>query len=78
MNMQISDENLISTVSQSLDVPPERLSLASSRDSVEEWDSLGHIMLMLAVEREFGRKLRFEQIEQIQSIQDLKDALTGT
>jgi len=38
---------------------------------------MGHILLMLAVERHFGRKIRFEAIERIRSVRDLQQALTA-
>ena len=36
---------------------------------------MGHILLMLAVEKQFGRKVRFEVIERIRSVRDLQEAL---
>jgi len=77
MSMPINDESLLEVVARSLDVPREGLSLESSRDSLPTWDSMGHILLMLAVEKQFGRKIRFEVIERIRSVRDLQEALNG-
>ncbi len=77
MSMPITDENLLDVVARSLDVPRESLSLESSRDSLEAWDSMGHILLMLAVEKQFGRKIRFEAIERIRSVRDLQQTVNG-
>ena len=73
--MQISNESLFEVVANSLNVPVDSLSLESGRDSLKDWDSMGHIMLMLAVERRFGRKLPFEAIERIRTIADIQAAL---
>lgn len=47
----------------------------TSADDVEDWDSLSHIRLMVAVEREFGVKFTNAEIEQLQKVGDLIDLI---
>ena len=49
-------------------VPAEMLSEASSPDSVESWDSLRHMSMVLALEEEFGVRFSDEQIMVLSSI----------
>ncbi len=44
---------LLTLVAEVLDVPPERVSLETRAEELEEWDSLGHLRVLLAVEEEF-------------------------
>lgn len=46
-----------------------------SRDEVEEWDSLAHLMLINEVESTFQVTLSDEDIMSIRTIRDLKRAL---
>ena len=49
-------------------VPAERLSAASSPQTLENWDSIQHLNLVLALEEKFGLQLSPEEIEQMKSI----------
>ena len=42
---------------------------------VEEWDSLSHIRLMVAIERHFGIKFSNAEIEALQNVGDLVKAI---
>ena len=44
-------------VSELFDVPVSSLSPASSPATIESWDSMGHLNLVLALEEEFGIKV---------------------
>jgi len=47
------------------------LTSETSSPDVEGWDSFNHLVLMVAVEKRFGLKLRTEEIEGLQDIGDL-------
>jgi acyl carrier protein len=74
MNQQ-SEELLLQVAADTLNTPRHSLTWESSRNIVQGWDSLGHIMLMLAVEREFNHKFSLEQIETIRNLDDIKNHL---
>lgn len=44
---------------------------STSADDVEEWDSLSHIRLIVAVERKFGVKFKNSEIESLKNVGDL-------
>lgn len=56
-----------------MDVDPAGLTEASNGDSVEEWDSLSHVRLMVAVERKFGLRFSNGDIESITSLGGILD-----
>jgi acyl carrier protein len=41
------------------------ISAASSQDTVEKWDSLGHMNLVVALEEEFGFTFKDEQVVEL-------------
>jgi acyl carrier protein len=43
----------------------------TTADDIEEWDSLSHIRLMVAVERKYGFKFTNSEIEQLTNVGDL-------
>lgn len=52
-------------------VPVERVTLESSSETIDSWDSLQHLNLMLALEQEFGLELLPEEIERLVSVHDI-------
>ena len=53
------------------DVDDLTLTPATTADDVEEWDSLSHVRLVVAVERKFGFKLKTSEIESLKTVGDL-------
>ena len=49
-------------------MPLEQMAAESSPDSVENWDSLQHLNLVLALEQNFGLVFAPEEIEQMLNI----------
>ena len=58
-------EKIYRIISQVLKVPVDQLNDSSSPDSIEDWDSLRHMSLILALEEEFGIQFEEEQITEI-------------
>lgn len=54
-----------------LSVPIERVGPDSSSETLEAWDSLQHLNIMLALEQEFGLELLPEEVERLASVQDI-------
>lgn len=47
------------------------VTLETRADDVEEWDSLSHIRLVVAIERKFGIKFKNSELESLQNVSDL-------
>jgi acyl carrier protein len=58
-------------------VPEEHISAASSPDTIEAWDSIQHLNLVLALEEKFGLQLSPEEMEQMKSIGDVTKLVEG-
>lgn len=53
------------------DVDDLVISENTTAEDVEEWDSLSHIRLIVAIEREFGFKFKNSEIESLKNVGDL-------
>ncbi len=52
-------------------VDPDTITPDTTKNNVEGWDSLGHLRLMMAVEKEFGVKFTTEQVVGIERVGDI-------
>jgi acyl carrier protein len=58
-----------------LEVTPAKISADSSPESIETWDSVHHLNLVLALEQEFNLQFEPEEIDQMKDIQHILDIL---
>jgi len=66
---------LLELVARTFRVGPRELDRSSGPGSVERWDSLGHIELMMAVETQFKVRFSIEQIAQMHTIEKMCEVL---
>jgi acyl carrier protein len=62
-------DKIYKIVSQVMDAPLEQLTLESSQDSVENWDSIKHMNLVLSLEEEFNIAFSDSEIIELLSIE---------
>jgi acyl carrier protein len=72
----VSSERFFEVLSTVLNVGRESLGPHSSRDSLEEWDSIKHMYVVLALEEEFGVQFSDDEIANLVSVSDLMRAMT--
>lgn len=57
----------------------DRSSIVLSRETtaadIEEWDSLAHISLLMAIEKEFQISLKLTDVERLQNVGDMFDLI---
>jgi len=58
-------------------VPAESISAASSPETIETWDSIQHLNLVLALEERLNVQLSPEEIEQMKSVGDVVKLVEG-
>ena len=56
-----------------VDQPDLRISMQTTAENVEEWDSFNHINIVVAVEARFGVKFHTAEIEELKNVSDLVD-----
>lgn len=61
-------EQVRSVASDIFGIPVEKVTAESSPETIENWDSMQHLNLVLAIEEKFGIQLDPEDIEQMKNI----------
>lgn len=64
-------ERVFKVISQIMNVPINTVNEDSSPTTIEEWDSLKHMNLILALEEEFGVQFTDEQIVDMVSVEKI-------
>jgi acyl carrier protein len=58
-------------------IAPEKLNDASVRDSIEGWDSMGHLTLIIELEKQFRISISISDSLEMVSIRKVKDILSS-
>ncbi len=61
-------EQVRNIASDILGIPADKITADSSPETIDNWDSMQHLNLVLAIEEEFGVQLEPEDIEQMKNI----------
>ena len=56
-----------------VDQPDLQISMQTTAENVEEWDSFNHINIVVAIEARFGVKFQTAEIEELKNVSDLVD-----
>ena len=76
MDGETGHEKVLRIFSSILGVGLERLTPYISRDTFEEWDSIKHMYIILALEEEFGIEFEDEQIAEFETMADIMGAVS--
>jgi acyl carrier protein len=76
MSQQIF-EKVQRLASDLFDVPASRITPDSSPQTLEHWDSVQHLNLVLALEEEFNVKFEPEDMEKMQTIGQVVEAVAS-
>ena len=66
--MNCSEDRICRVVAETLGVPIERVNEDSGVSTIENWDSLAHLNMIMAIEKEFEISLTPEEAMQILSV----------
>jgi acyl carrier protein len=61
-------EQVRNVASDIFGIPPDKITAESSPETIENWDSMQHLNLVLAIEEKFGVQLEPEDIEEMKNI----------
>jgi len=65
------------TVAEVFDVDPQQVTAESSPETIEAWDSIGHLNLILSLEQRTGISFDPELAPQLTTVQALADAIAA-
>lgn len=68
-------ERLVAVFREVFDDETLMISAATCAEDIEEWDSLSHVQLIVALEQEFGVRFTSREILKWQNVGEMFDAL---
>ena len=77
MERAIIEAKVFAIFEDIFDVAGMKLSLGLQRTDVEDWDSMGHVRLILAIEEEFKVPVLYEKAAELTSIESIVQYLTN-
>lgn len=66
--MSSNIEDVKAAIASTFDIPVEAVGADSSSQTIEQWDSIGHINLVMALEQRLALKFTLEEIMEMKSI----------
>jgi len=72
---RVDEGAFLALAADALHTTPGALELARPRGEQPEWDSLGHVMLVLAVEEQYGVRFEVAQMEKFGSLGEILGAI---
>ncbi len=70
-------DRLTAIVRDILDDQTILLNRETTADDIEDWDSLAHINIILAVEKEFNIRFDLEELKPMENVGELLDVIQG-
>tara|TARA_A100000164_G_C21253273_1_gene472278 strand:+ start:244 stop:471 length:228 start_codon:yes stop_codon:yes gene_type:complete len=71
----INKSEVINIIAEALDVSKELVNEDSSISDFQEWDSLGHLTILSALDEKLGED--YQETEELSSAQSVKDILNA-
>ena len=75
------ERRICKVIADVFNLSSEKIDEDSSNESVEEWDSLGQLQVIMAIEKEFNIRFKAAELSELTSIKKLVQrvkALVGT
>lgn len=65
------------TIAEVFLIDASEVTAESTAESIEAWDSIGHLNLILALEQQFGRSFDPEEVPKLTSVAKIAEAVAG-
>ncbi len=69
------EQRVFTVIAQVVGVPIEEVTLESSPDTIDQWDSLKHMNVIMALEQEFDVQFSEEQIVYLENVELVLETL---
>ena len=77
MKSKITKEEIFICIAQALKINPKKINIHSKTLEVEEWDSFGHLAILVAVDKKFdGKVASIDEMASATTVEKIIDLLT--
>lgn len=77
MNSQSISEQIRTVVSDIMGVPVSSINADSSPETIEAWDSVQHLSLVMSLEQAFAVQFQPEEIEKLRTVGAIESLVTA-
>ena len=67
----MQDNEIIDLIANAFDVDSSKIDLNTKRDDIEEWDSMGMLVLMADLDEQLGIEIDEDAFESLETINDI-------
>jgi acyl carrier protein len=69
--MKVDKELVLKIISKALNIPQQKITEKTKLASFEEWDSLGMLTVMSAIDKKIKGKVDINSFEKVKNIEDI-------
>ena len=77
MSLDALQDRVVEILATIFSLPKEGITSDTSPATIENWDSMGHLMLVLDLEQQFGVEFSPEEVENLSSVSAIVNVLHG-
>lgn len=77
MSNESVTQQIRTVVSDVMGVPVSSITAASSPETIESWDSVQHLSLVMSLEQALGVQFQPEEIDKLRSVGDIERVVAG-
>lgn len=69
--MKVDNKLILQIITKSLNIPSKSINAKTNLNTLEEWDSLGMLTIMSAIDKKFKGKMNIESFEKIKNVSEI-------
>ncbi len=73
--MKITLEDLLKIIAKSLNIKVSKINIKTKDTDLEEWDSLGQLSIISALDKKFKGKVKFDSVASLANINSIANFL---
>ena len=69
--MKVDDKAILQIITKALNIPSKSINEKTNLNTLEEWDSLGMLTVMSAIDKKFKGKMNIDSFEKIKNVSEI-------
>lgn len=69
--MKIDNKAILQIITKALNIPSNSINEKTNLNTLEEWDSLGMLTVMSAIDKKFKGKINIDSFEKIKNVNEI-------
>ena len=69
--MKVDNKTILQIITKALNIPSKSINEKTNLKTLEEWDSLGMLTVMSAIDKKFKGKINLDSFEKIKNVSDI-------